>query len=64
MLEKKILVFSHISHNFYSFIFSILSLIPCNSFFNLDYDYSENSKNYYKCYKKYGFTLKVLNKKL
>ena len=60
MLEKKILVYSHISNNVCSFIFSFLSLFPGNAFFNLDYN-SNGSKFYYQCYKPYGLPLKFLN---
>ena len=60
MLEKKILVYSHISNNVCSFIFSFLSLFPCNAFFNLDYN-GTGSKFYYQCYKPYGLPLKFLN---
>ena len=61
MLEKKILVYSHISNNVCSFIFSFLSLFPCNAFFNLDYN-GTGSKFYNQCYKPYGLPLKFLNK--
>ena len=60
MLEKKILVYSHISNNVCSFIFSFLSLFPCNAFFNLDYN-GTGSKYYSQCYKPYGLPLKFLN---
>jgi len=60
MLEKKILVYSHISNNVCSFIFSFLSLFPCNAFFNLDYN-TTGSKFYQQCYKAYGLPLKFLN---
>ena len=60
MLEKKILVYSHISNNVCSFIFSFLSLFPCNAFFNLDYN-GTGSKFYHQCYKPYGLPLKFLN---
>ena len=60
MLEKKILVYSHISNNVCSFIFSFLSLFPCNAFFNLDYN-GTGSKFYNQCYKPYGLPLKFLN---
>ena len=60
MLERKILVYSHISNNVCSFIFSFLSLFPCNAFFNLDYN-SSGSKFYQQCYKPYGLPLKFLN---
>ena len=60
MLEKKILVYSHISNNVCSFIFSFLSLFPCNAFFNLDYN-GTGSKFYRQCYKPYGLPLKFLN---
>jgi len=63
LLEGKILVFSNLAHNVCSFIFSILSIFPCNAFFNLDYDYEGNGKKYYECYNKFGFPLKFLNKK-
>ena len=62
MLEKNILVYSHISHNVCSFIFSLLSIFPCNAFFNLDFEFENNTKNYYKCYNQFGFPLKFLNK--
>ena len=61
MLEKKILVYSHISNHVCSFIFSFLSLFPCNAFFNLDYN-GMGSKFYQQCYKPYGLPLKFLNK--
>ena len=61
MLEKKILVYSHISNNVCSFIFSFLSLFPCNAFFNLDYN-GTGSKFYNQCYKPYGLPLKFLNR--
>ena len=61
MLEKKILVYSHISNNVCSFIFSFLSLFPSNAFFNLDYNCGSNSKFYSQCYKPYGLPLKFLN---
>ena len=60
MLEKKILVYSHISNNVCSFIFSFLSLFPCNALFNLDYN-KTGSKYYYQCYKPYGLPLKFIN---
>ena len=60
MLEKKILVYSHISNNICSFIFSFLSLFPCGSFFNLDNE--GRAKTYYDCYSPYGLPLKFLNK--
>ena len=60
MLEKKILVYSHISNNVCSFIFSFLSLFPCNAFFNLDYN-TNGTKFYNQCYKPYGLPLKFLN---
>ena len=60
MLEKKVLVYSHISNNVCSFIFSFLSLFPCNAFFNLDYN-GTGSKFYNQCYKQYGLPLKFLN---
>ena len=62
MLEKNILVYSHLSHNVCSFIFSLLSIFPCNAFFNLDFEFEGNAKNYYKCYNQFGFPLKFLNK--
>lgn len=62
MLEKNILIYSHLSHNVCSFIFSLLSIFPCNAFFNLDYEFEGNVKNYYKCYSQFGFPLKFLNK--
>ena len=60
MLEKKILVYSHISNNVCSFIFSFLSLFPGNAFFNLDYN-TTGTKFYSQCYKPYGLPLKFLN---
>lgn len=36
LLEKKIIVYSHVSNNVCSFILSIISLIPGNTLFNLD----------------------------
>lgn len=61
MLEKKIAVYSHISSNVCSFIFSLLSLFPGNSFFNLNY--GDNINNYLECYRKIGLPLKFLNSK-
>ena len=60
MLEKKILVYSHISNNICSFMFSFLSLFPGGSFFNLDNE--GRAKTYYDCYSPYGLPLKFLNK--
>ena len=60
MLEKKILVYSHISNNICSFIFSFLSIFPGGSFFNLDNQ--GRAKTYYDCYSPYGLPLKFLNK--
>ena len=60
MLEKKILVYSHISNNICSFIFSFLSLFPGGSFFSLDEE--GRTKSYYNCYSPYGLPLKFLNK--
>ena len=60
MLEKKILVYSHISNNICSFIFSFLSLFPGGAFFNLNNE--GNAKYYYDCYTPYGLPLKFLNK--
>ena len=60
MLEKKILVYSHISNNICSFIFSFLSLFPGGSFFSLDEE--GRAKSYYDCYSPYGLPLKFLNK--
>ena len=60
MLEKKILVYSHISNNICSFMFSFLSLFPAGAFFSLDNE--GRTKNYYDCYSPYGFPLKFLNK--
>ena len=48
MLEKKILIFSHISNNICSFIFSFLSLFPGGAFFNLDNE--GRTKAFYDCY--------------
>ena len=61
MLEKKILVFSHISNNICSFIFSFLSLFPGGAFFNLDNE--GRTKAFYDCYTPYGLPLKFLNEK-
>jgi hypothetical protein len=60
MLEKKIIVYSHISNNICSFIFSFLSIFPGGSFFNLDNQ--GRAKTYYDCYSPYGLPLKFLNK--
>ena len=60
MLEKKMLVFSHISNNICSFIFSFLSLFPGGAFFNLNNE--GKSKLFYDCYEPYGLPLKFLNK--
>ena len=60
MLEKKILVYSHISNNICSFIFSFLSLFPGGAFFSLDEE--GRAKSYYNCYSPYGLPLKFLNK--
>ena len=62
MLEKKILVFSHISNNICSFIFSFLSLFPGGAFFNLNNEGSESAKAFYNCYTPYGLPLKFINK--
>lgn len=59
MLEKKIVIYSHITSNVCSFIFSLLSLFPGNSFFNLCF--GENIRNYLECYRKIGLPLKFLN---
>ena len=59
MLEKKILVFSHISNNICSFIFSFLSIFPGGAFFNLNNE--GRTKAFYDCYTPYGFPLKFLN---
>ena len=60
MLEKKILVYSHISNNICSFMFSFLSIFPGGAFFSLDD--KGNPKKYYDCYSPYGLPLKFLNK--
>ena len=60
LLEKKILVYSHISNNICSFMFSFLSLFPGGAFFSLDN--KGKMKYYYNCYKPYGLPLKFLNK--
>ena len=60
MLEKKILVYSHISNNICSFMFSFLSLFPGGSFFSLDN--KGRMKCYYNCYTPFGLPLKFLNK--
>ena len=60
MLEKKILVYSHISNNICSFMFSFLSLFPGGAFFSLDN--KGRMKCYYNCYTPYGLPLKFLNK--
>ena len=62
MLEKKILVYSHISNNICSFIFSFLSLFPGGAFFNLNNEGSESAKAFYNCYTPYGLPLKFINK--
>ena len=59
MLEKKILVYSHISNNICSFMFSFLSLFPGGSFFSLDN--KGGAKAYYDCYSLFGLPLKFLN---
>ena len=61
MLEKKILVYSHISNNICSFIFSFLSIFPGGAFFSLDNE--GRAKAYFDCYSPYGLPLKFLNKK-
>ena len=61
MLEKKILVYSHISNNICSFIFSFLSIFPGGAFFSLDIE--GRAKAYFDCYSPYGLPLKFLNKK-
>lgn len=43
LLEKKIVVYSHISNNICSFILSLVSLIPGNSLFNLNIGTSEKN---------------------
>ena len=60
LLEKKILVFSHISNNICSFIFSFLSLFPGGAFFNMNNE--GRAKYFYDCYSPYGLPLKFLNK--
>ena len=60
MLEKKILVYSHVSNNICSFMFSFLSLFPGGAFFSLDN--TGRMKCYYNCYTPYGLPLKFLNK--
>ena len=60
MLEKKILIYSHISNNICSFMFSFLSLFPGGAFFNLDN--KGKMKSYYDCYQPFGLPLKFLNK--
>ena len=59
MLEKKILVYSHVSNNICSFIFSFLSLFPGGAFFNLNNE--GRAKMFYDCYTPYGLPLKFLN---
>ena len=59
MLEKKVLVFSHISNNICSFIFSFLSIFPGGAFFNLNNE--GRTKAFYDCYTPYGLPLKFLN---
>ena len=58
MLEKKILIYSHISNNICSFIFSFLSLFPGGAFFSLDN--TGHMKSFYNCYSPYGLPLKFL----
>ena len=60
MLEKKILVYSHVSNNICSFMFSFLSLFPGGAFFSLDS--KGRMKTFYNCYTPYGLPLKFLNK--
>ena len=60
MLEKKILIYSHISNNICSFMFSFLSIFPGGAFFNLDN--KGKMKSYYDCYQPFGLPLKFLNK--
>ena len=60
MLEKKILVYSHISNNICSFMFSFLSLFPGGAFFSMDS--KGRPKTYFDCYSLYGLPLKFLNK--
>ena len=61
LLEKKILVYSHVSNNICTFIFSFLSLFPAGAFFNLDNQ--GRAKAYYDCYTPYGLPLKFINSK-
>ena len=60
LLEKKILVFTYLSNNICSFIFSFLSLFPGGAFFNMNNE--GRAKCFYDCYSPYGLPLKFLNK--
>ena len=61
MLEKRILIYSHVSNKVCSFIFSLISLLPGNSFFNLNY--GDDIINYNKCFEKFGLPLKCFTNK-
>ena len=61
LLEKRILIYSHVSNNVCTFIFSFLSLFPGGVFFSLDNE--GRAKSYYNCYTPYGLPLKFLNTK-
>jgi hypothetical protein len=50
LLEKKIIVYSHVSNNVCSFILSIISLIPGNTLFNLNLGNSVRNFNVSKKY--------------
>lgn len=60
LLEKKIIVYSHISNNVCSFILSLVSLIPGNTLFNLNI--GNSVKNFHKCINMFGLPFKLFNK--
>ena len=58
-MEKKIVVYSHVSNKICSFILSLISLIPGNFLFNLNI--GNSIKNYLNSINKLGLPLKVFN---
>jgi hypothetical protein len=59
LMEKKIVVYSHVSNKICSFILSLISLIPGNFLFNLSI--GNSVKNYMNSINKLGLPLKVFN---
>jgi hypothetical protein len=59
MLEKRIVVYSHVSNKICSFILSLVSLIPGNSLFNLNI--GSSVKNFMKAINMLGLPLRVFN---